>query len=169
VILDDLDQADRYAGLGAGIAAALAFLRRPEIARLEPPAPGPDHSLRVPIMGEEVFALVQRYATKPAQEAFWEAHEQHIDVQCVMEGTEAMGHAPRGRMRVVKAYDAARDLIVLEPDSSDPGVNRVSVSAGMFAIFFPEDAHLPGLTPPDGVVQQVKKIVVKVRVDGSRR
>ena len=30
---------------------------------------------------------------------------------------------------------------------------------GMFAIFFPEDAHAPGVTP-DGV----RKVIVKVRV-----
>ena len=35
----------------------------------------------------------------------------------------------------------------------------LTVKPGMFAIFFPEDAHAPGVTP-DGV----RKVIVKVRV-----
>ena len=166
MILDDLVRSDRYAGLVRGLREALEFLRTPEAAGLEPPAPGPENSLRVAIDGERVFALVQRSATRAAADSFWEAHARHIDVQCVVEGAEMLGHAPLARMRVVKPYDVERDLTVLAPAADDDGVNWVRLGAGMFAIFFPEDAHMPGLSLPGaGHSREVKKIVMKVGID----
>jgi len=43
-----------------------------------------------------------------------------------------------------------------------PGLS-LDLSAGYFAIFYPEDAHMPGLAVEGP--ESVKKVVVKVRVD----
>ncbi len=182
MILDRLTNACWYEGLGERIGAALAFLNLAETARLEPAAVGTANSLRVDVRGDEIFALVQRYQTKLADEAFWEAHRKYIDVQCVMEGVEVMGHAPLELMRVKKTYDEEKDFAVLEPRGADEsaelkqecrpspsllplkgeGCNMIRVEAGMFAVFMPHDAHMPGLAV-DGRAGMVKKIVVKVR------
>lgn len=163
MILDHLAHADRYRALGDRIAAALDFLRRPDTAALEPKAHGTEHSLRVAIEGDDVFALVQRYATKSFIETFWEAHRTYIDVQCVLEGFEMMACAPLEGMKVIQPYDEAKDYCKLaERDATGP-MSFVRVTAGMFAVFMPHDAHMPGLTM-FGDPREVKKIVVKVRV-----
>jgi YhcH/YjgK/YiaL family protein len=162
MILDRLEHSRLYAHLGDRIAAALAFLRHPETAAIEPPALGTENSLRIEICGSDVFALVQRYHTKSHDQAFWEAHRKYIDVQCVIEGAEAMGFAPLETMRIAQPYDDAKDFMKLTPRDSD-ALNFISVSAGSFAIFMPHDAHMPGLAI-DGASREVKKIVVKVRV-----
>lgn len=162
MVFDSLEHFECYKSLGDRIATALKFLRDPETASLEPPGFGTDHSLRHEIDGDNVFALVQRYRTKSPTDAFWEAHRLHIDVQCVIEGAEMMGCLPLNQSRVVRAYDSARDFTQLEPlPSKSPAF--LSVRAGMFAIFFPHDVHMPGLSV-DESPSDVKKIVVKVRV-----
>jgi YhcH/YjgK/YiaL family protein len=164
MVIDTLDNADGYCSLHPGIALALEFLRRPETARLEPLAWGPENSLRHEIDGSRVFALIQRYQTKRVEETFWEAHRKHIDVQCVLEGTETMGWAPLSMMKVTQPYDAEKDYAKLDPQQAG-AANFLTVAAGMFAVFMPNDAHMPGLTAPlGGEARPVKKIVVKVCV-----
>ncbi|PIV18458.1 MAG: hypothetical protein COZ15_03260 [Elusimicrobia bacterium CG_4_10_14_3_um_filter_49_12_50_7] len=38
----------------------------------------------------------------------------------------------------------------------------LKVEAGMFAIFFPDDLHMPGIK--SGQISKVKKVAVKIRV-----
>ena len=160
--MDALGNATMYGGLGPGIARALQFLNDPQTRALEPSGFGAENSLRQAIEGEEIFALIQRYRTRPPRDAFWEAHRKYVDVQCVVEGVECMGHAPIGAMITAKPYDADRDLTVLEPDAHTP-CNFINVKAMHFTVFFPHDAHMPGLMA-NGVAAEVKKIVVKVAV-----
>jgi YhcH/YjgK/YiaL family protein len=166
MILDTLANAHCYRPLGKGISRALEYLGKPSTARLEPNQPGAQNSLVRPIAGEDVYALVQRYRPHLRQNAFWEAHQRYIDVQCVFEGAEMMGWAPLQAMGVSKPYDADRDYIVLEPlrGGIDYGEQFFTLSKGMFAIFFPSDAHMPGLAPNDELAADVRKVVVKVRV-----
>ena len=42
--------------------------------------------------GDRIFALVQRYTTKPRTEGRWEAHRRHIDLQLVVRGAERIGY-----------------------------------------------------------------------------
>jgi YhcH/YjgK/YiaL family protein len=167
MILDSLANAHRYAALGTRIVRALEYLAKPETARLEPRQSGAQNSLMKPIVGDEIFALIQRYKPKMKREAFWEAHRNYIDVQCVFEGAEMMGWAPLELMGIRQAYDAERDYAVLEPifggNESGGAEQFFTVRRGMFAIFFPTDAHMPGLAPDDALADDVKKVVVKVR------
>ncbi len=166
MILDSLHNTHRYSALGKRIACALEYLARPETARLEPRQQGAQNSLLKPIVGDDVFALVQRYRPKLKRESFWEAHRNYIDVQCVFEGAETMGWAPLETMGIRQPYDAERDYAVLEPifSAGESKEQFFTVRHGMFAIFYPTDAHMPGLAPDDQLADEVKKIVVKVRV-----
>src|SRR6185295_14577434 len=79
MILDTLDNAVPYRGLGQRLNAAMQFLLRPETAELEPLALGSENSRRVEVDGDRIFALIQRYRTRPPAETFWEAHRKYID------------------------------------------------------------------------------------------
>ena len=69
-------------------------------------------------------------------------------------GVEVMGYTAREDLPEAD-YDADKDI------SFYPGLaeSYIPVKPGMFAIFFPQDAHAPGVSP-DGV----KKVIVKVLV-----
>jgi biofilm protein TabA len=178
MIVDLLARAAEYRHLGERIGLGLDFLRDPATARLEPLAQGSENSLRIELAGDDVFALVQRYVPRQSGAAFWEAHRTYIDLQCVIEGCEQMWCAPLEHMQVIQPYDSARDFAQLAPLPQWRDRHHVlNITAGMFAIFTPSDAHMPGLAmaahsaatgahePKKQTIRHVKKIVVKVRLD----
>ena len=48
---------------------------------------------KIPIQGDQVFALVQDNTTKPRAQGTWEAHRKYIDVQFLTAGVEEIGYA----------------------------------------------------------------------------
>lgn len=108
--------------------------------------------------GDRLFALVQEYTTRAADQCVWEAHRRYVDVQFVAVGVERIGYAPLAGMREREAYDSARDVAFFEP-----GTEFITIRAGMFAIAGPEDVHSPGHAA--GTPALVRKVVVKVAVN----
>lgn len=150
MIIDRIQQASRYSGFDAGIRMALEYLAKTDFTGI------PDG--RIDIDGDKVFALVQRYETKPRNQGKWETHRRYSDVQYVASGVESMGYAPAGRLTVSEPYSGERDC-TFYTGSGD----FVTVRAGMFVVFFPDDAHMPCLTCETPV--PVLKVVVKVAVE----
>ena len=111
--------------------------------------------------GDRLFALVQEYTTRAADQCVWEAHRRYIDVQFVAVGVERMGYASLGQMSERETYDADRDVAFFEP-----GSEFVTIRAGMFAIVGPEDVHSPCHAAGRPIL--VRKIVVKAAVDETR-
>lgn len=148
MILDSLDRAATYYGLGNRIAMALRYLQENDCTKL---AAG-----RIPIDGDNVYALVQDYTSKKREDGVWEAHRRHIDVQFVAAGIEEMGYAPLPTLTERTPYDEQKDFALF----NGPG-NFVTVPAGHFTIFFPQDGHIPGLAA-NAQQSPVRKVVVKV-------
>jgi YhcH/YjgK/YiaL family protein len=151
MVQDTLENAGRYERLHPLLPQAFAFLRTV------------DGSLslgRHDIDGERVFALVQKYTSKPQSEALFEAHRRYVDVQYVHAGRETILWAPLHTMReTTMPYDEAKEaaLFKLTPDFTP-----LRLSAGHFAILFPEDAHAPCVHWENA--EEVFKVVVKVAV-----
>ena len=152
MILDTLDYAHRYEALQPGFDAAFAFLRRPDLAAL---ADG-----RVAIDGDRVYAMLQTYDTKPWAGGLLEAHHRYIDIQCLLAGEEWIGYAPLAGQTVREAYREDKDIAFLD-GASEP----LRLRPGLFAVFFPHDAHMPGRT--SGAPARVRKVVGKVAVAGT--
>lgn len=151
MILTKLSEADRYAGLAPGISTGLAWIRA-----FDPETPDGRH----PIDGDEVFALVQSYQTGPATEKRFESHHVHLDLQCVIRGTERILHTPADGLDIEVPYEEAGDIVFYaEPKFSSSLLMR----EGDLAFFHPGDAHKPGCMA--GGSHAVKKVVVKVRLD----
>lgn len=148
MITDHIANADRYAALGPLFKQAFDFLRTTELESL---ADG-----RYPLAGDTLFALVQRYRTKPPGEGFWEAHRRYTDLQFIYKGTERIGYAPLHRMRL-QSHDPERDLSVLEGNG-----DFLTLTDGCFMLLWPEDAHMPGLQAEQP--GPVRKIVFKIAV-----
>ena len=106
------------------------------------------------IDGEDIYALVQEYDTRPQEEGAWEAHRRYIDLQYVIRGVEQFGYAHIGNLAPGE-YDAAKDWLPLFGEG-----DFFRLQEGYFAIFMPEDAHMPGLAA--GSRMAVKKLVVKI-------
>ena len=147
MIIDHIDNAPQYYGLGAGIEAGLRFLR---------PADLHDLSLGKKIInGEKLFAIVSEYMTNPEVSVKWEAHRRYIDIQYIVNGAEAIGYQCVSKMEVETQYNETNDALFLRGD----GI-RLLVPSGFFVVFYPQDAHRPGLNIRRP--QAVRKVVVKV-------
>jgi biofilm protein TabA len=154
MISDTIENAASYRHLSPRIAVALDFLQRPDLGSLE-------HGKHL-IDGDKLFAIIQEYTTKSRADCFWESHRKYTDVQFIQSGIEAIGWSPIQRMKLIKPYDAEKDLQVLEVLEGQGQI--IELRAGQFAIFMPHDAHMPSLAAASGA-QAVRKIVVKVAVD----
>lgn len=150
MVIDLLTQSDRYTALHHGLAEAFQFLKRPDLATL------PEG--RYPIKDTRIYALVQEYQTQPLDRGFLEAHRNYLDVQFIVRGEELIGYAPLADQAIQTPYDATRDIAFYH-GACTPCCLRV----GMFAIFFPADAHLPARTAT--TAEKVRKIVVKIHVN----
>jgi len=114
------------------------------------------------IDGENVFAIVSEYETKPRAEGRFEAHRKYVDIQFLLSGRERLGWAALEDLTPEVLYDPERDVEFLKSLPEIPTIS--TLKPGMFIAFFPEDGHMPGLTcavKPESV----KKVVVKIAVD----
>jgi len=148
VILDSIEYSGKYEGLGPRIAAALRYLREKDFLDF---AVG-----EYEIDGRDLYAIVADYNLKPLEDGRLEAHRRHIDVQFMARGGESMGFVLRGDQPVISEYDEEKDYALYGGASS-----LFRVDERMFAIFFPQDLHMPGIGDP---AAEVRKVVVKVRV-----
>lgn len=147
MIIDTLANAECYCRLGDRLAEGLQFLAQTDLSSL---ALG-----RHDIHGDECFALVSEYETKPLDQAVWEAHRRYIDIQCLASGREQIGYAALDSLTTDTEYDASKDAEFLKGSG-----DFLTLVPGTFAVFYPQDAHMPGLD--SGSRSHVRKIVIKV-------
>jgi biofilm protein TabA len=150
MITDLIANAATYKDLSPRIAAALEFLRHDDLASL---ATG-----RYTVAGDSVFAIISDYQTSPSDQAKWEAHRRFIDIHYLISGNERVGYSPAQRLSIAVPYQPEHDCLFLSGHG-----DWLTLSKGKFAIFYPQDAHCPGITLGQ-VAETVRKVVVKVEV-----
>ena len=152
MILDRIENLNLYKGLSQRLTKALDALKDDKIGEK------PDG--RYDVDGDNIFYLVQRYKSLPFEEAKLEAHRKYIDVQFVAAGQEVIGYIPIAGMRACEDYNADNDAAFYQLTDD---VTQLKLKAGMFCVFYPEDAHAPCRYV--GSSCDVTKIVVKVKVN----
>ncbi|MGL4851457.1 MAG: YhcH/YjgK/YiaL family protein [Phocaeicola sp.] len=145
MIVDTLDNLERYAQINPLFAKAIDFLRNTELIAQE--------IGKVELQGNELVVNFAQTAPKSKEEAKLETHNEFIDIQIPLTGVEWMGYSPRTSL-CNEVYNAEND-ITFYPELPD---TFIPIKPGMFTIFFPQDAHAPGISP-DGV----KKVIVKIK------
>lgn len=123
-----------------------------------------EHELELPhdgtysVTSDGIKALVQTIPpSKPPNEQLFEAHRLFVDVQCVFSGDERIGFAHTASLTVHTPYDAANDVTLYEVPHH---YSSIFLPKDAFAIFLPEDGHLPGLTGTG-----TRKVVIKIPVN----
>lgn len=150
MIIDSLINAPLYESLTPGIQAAFEYLANTDFAAMTPG--------RHAIDGDRMYANVQKYETKPRSEGVWEAHRRYIDIQYVVSGIETVGFARMDNLMITQPYDPTRDCMFLAGEG-----DFATLPAGVFAVFFPTDAHMPGLMREHP--STALKVVVKLDAD----
>lgn len=114
---------------------------------------------KIQIAGDDVFAIVSEYETEPYEQRRPEAHVKYADIQYVASGCEMIVSAPLAAAgKVTEDALAERDLVFFADAGQE---TRLTLAAGMFAVYFPWDVHRPNCSPATGT-EKVRKVVVKV-------
>lgn len=108
------------------------------------------------LKGTDLFAKIFGYETR--SEGKYEAHNDYIDIQYMIDGVEKVYYSDRETMEVETPYDPVEDAVLLKNAEKE---ETFLFCQGEVAIFFPEDAHKPSIKIANP--EKVKKIVIKVR------
>ncbi len=152
MLTTEIELVEKYDYLADKFKRAFRFLKETDFTGVRPG--------RIEIDGEDIFAEVQEYETKPEADCRFESHRKYFDIQYMAEGEEYFGYIPLKELEKDTGYDEERDLEFYLPPRT---YGRVHLKKGDFAVVSPEDGHQPrciGEAPC-----QVKKIVVKVKVE----
>ena len=151
MILSTLSQTDRYAALHPLFPRAFEFMRNTNMLALTPGI----H----PIVGEQLFAIVEHLPGRNREQAQLECHRKYIDIQLVLEGVDEMGWKVLADCREPAVdYSAEKDIQFF----FDAPASWVATPPNAFCIFFPEDAHAPLVSSG-----QIRKVVFKIAVDAA--
>jgi YhcH/YjgK/YiaL family protein len=148
MIIDRIQNAGLYAA-DQKLARALQYLAKTDFTKM---APG-----KVEIDGTALFALIQTPTTRAKESAQFEVHRKYIDVQYIVEGVEIMGYAHLSALSTITPYNTENDAEFLIGEG-----NFITVRAGFFVVFYPEDAHMPCLAC--GQPKPTRKVVIKIAV-----
>lgn len=151
MIYDKIDNIEFYKGLSPNIALGLDFLRQMK----------PDTAVGTYQINHRVKVIVSEYETKMENEYGYEAHRKNIDIQYLLSGEERIACLPIERLKEANPYNEENDAAFYAADLSlQP--SYLSLLPGYFAIFFPQDGHMPQLCVDKPM--RVKKVVVKVQI-----
>lgn len=154
VIYGHLDNVDfEKATLPQAVIEGLRFLKATDLVN------APEG--RIEIDGDRIFASVQDYVTRPANENRPESHVRYFDIQYVVSGREAIGVVPLSAdLPVVEDHTEEKDILFYGAVADE---TPLMMRAGSYAVFYPWDVHRPGCAVAEPG-KPVRKIVVKVRM-----
>lgn len=146
MIIDVLENASFYEGLNPHFAKAFAFLRQADL---------PDMLIgRHEVDGDNVYAVVAKGMGRVPEDALIETHDNYIDIQFVVSGTDSIGWKTRKDLGDPSGqYDTNSDVTFYK----DAPTAWSAIGSGTFGIYFPEDAHMPMIS--DG---ELHKVIMKV-------
>ena len=113
------------------------------------------------IQGDDIFAIVQSATTEPAEDRLFEAHQEYIDVQMVLEGRERQDVVllDNEDIEIVQEYDSEKDLMFFKTPEN---YSSIIMKPGMFVVYSPTDGHRPCCSI--GKHQNIRKVCVKIRI-----
>jgi len=151
MIFSTLSQSDRYAALHSLFPRAFEYICNTDLMSL---APG-----HHPILGEDLFAIVEHMPGRTREAAQLEVHRRYIDIQLVLEGIDEMGWRPLIECsEPADEYSAERDIRFFR----DAPAAWIATPPGAFCIFFPEDAHAPLVSSGS-----IRKVVLKIALQAG--
>lgn len=153
MILDKIENAELYYDCVPGLKRVLQFYNDNDLEEFPP--------CKIRLDADNLFINIDEIQQRDEKQIPLESHRDYIDIQIPLTSTERMGWRPQVDCQSIsKEYDEGKDVEFYK----DKPLTTISVPKGYFVVFFPSDAHQPGLI--DEVSH--RKIVAKVLVRESR-
>ncbi|MCQ2346719.1 MAG: YhcH/YjgK/YiaL family protein [Paludibacteraceae bacterium] len=149
MILDKLENADWYYDTIPGFAKFMEFFNNNDLEELP--------ACKLKLDGDDLIVSIVDFQGKEERECKLEAHRDYIDIQIPLTGSETFGwKAQVDCQTIANEYDEGKDVETYR----DRDTIKVQVPQGHFIVFFPSDAHQPGIAPN----QSYRKVIVKIKV-----
>jgi len=150
MILDKIENADLYFEVVPRLREFMQFYNSNDLEELP--------ACKLKLMGDDLFVNVLDFQGKTEKDCKLEAHRDYIDIQIPLGQDETMGwRAQDDCQQVTAEYDEGKDIEFY----GDAVATKVVVPQGHFIVFFPSDAHQPGIAPG----KKYRKIIVKTKVE----
>lgn len=147
MIIDRLENLNKYAALNPLFADVIGFLKDHDLMTLEVG--------KYPICGNDVFLNLQMAKGRSQDAAVLETHIEMIDIQIPISDAETFGYTPLEDLPDFE-YNAEKDITKYGDTKAQ---TYVTVKPGQFVIFFPQDGHAPCITPQ----AEIKKAIFKIK------
>jgi YhcH/YjgK/YiaL family protein len=146
MIIDRIENAHKYYGIGSRFASALNYLLTEDLLSVE----------TVSLEDGKVTISVGAYVSKPEADCNTEAHATVADIHYCLKGTEVIGYCDRSYATPKSGSDLSAETVYFD----QPELNYFKLLPGMFCIMLPEDVHRAKIM--NGVPEDCRKAIVKV-------
>ena len=151
MIVDKIENKDLYCSISRKFDTAFEYIINTNLSALD--------AGKHEIDGNNIFIIVNEYKTQDNELNILEAHKKYIDIQYLEKGSEIIEYEALNYQKVYKEYDTENDYALYYSNTK----SKLELDEGMFAIFFPNDLHMPGIK--NKTSNNVRKIVVKILID----
>lgn len=107
------------------------------------------------IDGDNIFAMISSYETRQSGE--YEAHREYVDIQLLLLGEENIFFGSSATAEATSEYTPDIEFFKFTPETAGTAALRV----GNFAVFMPNELHMPNMDSFNGTFSNIK-VVVKV-------
>ena len=147
MILDHISRAEKYFLVHPNFRRSFDYVKQHDITKME--------NGRHEIDGDNIYIVIGRGSSTDTAPKL-ECHKKYIDIQITLDGSFSIGWKNLDFCTNVHTeYNSEKDVQLFN-DSSE---FSVELTPGMFAVLFPEDAHV-GLPPKNSVLKAIVKVAV---------
>ena len=146
MVIDKLENFEQYVALNPLFADVVEFLENNYLSTMK--------EGKYEIKGKDLFLNLTTAVGKKVEDAVLETHNDMLDIQIPLSGSETYGYTPR-RYLPEGEYNAEKDITKLPDTLAD---DYVTCRPGMFAIFFPQDGHAPCISEEEGIRKAIFKV-----------
>lgn len=147
MIIDTIENLNKYVGLNPLFADVIEFLKANDIRTMEPG--------KYPIRDKDLFLNLTVAKGRGSENAVLETHVNMIDIQIPISCEETFGYTPLCDLSAFD-YNAEKD-VTLYGDTKPQ--TYVTLKPMQMAIFFPQDGHAPCIADNP----EIKKAIFKVK------
>jgi YhcH/YjgK/YiaL family protein len=147
MIIDTVDNLEKYAAVNPLFPKVVEFLKNNNLETMEPG--------QYELAGKDLFVNITMAKGKTPDQAVIETHNKMIDIQIPITAAETFGYTQR-EMLPEAVYNEEKDITKIPDLAAD---SYVTCQPGMMAIFFPQDGHAPCISG----VEELKKAIFKVK------
>lgn len=112
------------------------------------------------IDGDHVRAIISEYFPAMKQNRQAETHRKYIDIQYIADGEETIGVANLShKAEITIPYSEQKDIAFYKSVENE---KDITLSKGMYGVFFPWDIHRPGCMSRPNL--KVRKVIIKLKI-----